>query len=159
MLWGHGEQMCLWSVSWCCQINVLSLARVHAPALGWAKCPPLFRKITATLEATELFAHCRADLAIWGYNQVKERVQMYSSKLSNLNFSKFKLLIQMTWYPLIFILGFNSSLIISTFLQCFLLGSWRWISSPVLLLAYPESILTLPVCYWNTPKGLKCLLG
>ena len=57
MLWGHGEQMCLWSVSWCCQINVLSLARVHAPALGCAKCLPLLRKITATLEATELFVH------------------------------------------------------------------------------------------------------
>lgn len=57
MLWGHGEQMCLWSVSWCCQINVLSLARVHAPALGCAKCLPLLRQITATLEATELFVH------------------------------------------------------------------------------------------------------
>lgn len=49
--------MCLWSVSWCCQINVLSLARVRAPALGCAKHLPLLRQITATLEVTELFVH------------------------------------------------------------------------------------------------------
>lgn len=90
MLWGHGKQVCLWSVSWCCQINVLSLARVRAPALGCAKRLPLLRQITATLEATELFVHWKG----WPCHMrlesgEKKHQQCFNWNFKNINFVHF----------------------------------------------------------------------
>lgn len=144
MLWGRGEQMCLWSVSWCCQINVLSLARVHAPALGCAKCLPLLRKITATLEATELFVHwkgwpCHMGLQSGG----RKSVDVFIETLQIETFH----LIRRSQYLLIYILALISCLIVTTFLQYSRLVSLGRMISPVLFSVYSETILALSVGY------------